>query len=102
MVLRDVIREAIPNVKEMLGWGIPVFSGRENICYIPEPLKSSSDSGRSVRICFKFAPEIDPAGYLLMGGRKRYGCRTFSAAEAIDLTALTNILANARAREEGL
>ena len=34
MILRDLIKETLPEATEKLSWGAPFYSGRRNICFI--------------------------------------------------------------------
>ena len=94
-VLRELIHETLPDVKEKISWGSPFFNGRRNICYLWVPTKKGVRDVRTIGICFKWAKDIDHAGYLEMGDRAMYGCHYFTEPEDIDVEALVGILEKA-------
>ncbi|WP_197493959.1 DUF1801 domain-containing protein [Lewinella sp. 4G2] len=98
LVLRELIHETLPEVKEKISWGSPFFNGKRNICYLWVPSKKNPNNAGELGICFNYAPDIEHGGYLDMADRTRYGCHYFNSAEEIDVEALRDILLKAWAR----
>ena len=95
LLLRGIIVETLPEVTEKMAWGAPFFNGARTICYLWLPAKKGKLKQTAIGLCFKYAPQIDTAGYLDMANRKLFGCRYFTGAEEVDVDEIVGLLERA-------
>ncbi|MEM6773155.1 MAG: DUF1801 domain-containing protein, partial [Bacteroidota bacterium] len=84
-ILREIVKENLPEVREKLSWGAPFYHGRRSICFIwPASIPwGKLDAG--VALGFARADALDHNGYLSQEERKQIGRCVFLTAEEIDV-----------------
>lgn len=86
-VLRDLILDSIPNVKEKLSYNVPFYKRHSNICFIwPASVPWGKHNQKGVRLGFtKGYLMNDDMGYLDKGDRKQVYTKDFMSASEIDV-----------------
>jgi len=85
-LLRDLVFECIPNVKEKLSFNVPFFSRKKNICCIwPASVPWGNVPENSIVLGFTQGHRLpDPYGVLNSGTRKYVRTIEFLNSEEID------------------
>ncbi len=94
-VLREIIFEEVPNVKEKLSYNVPFYSREQRICFIwPASIPWGNNQGSGVKLGFN-------KGYLMnhplieMGDRKKIGEIYFNSVNEIDVVMIRDLLMEA-------
>ena len=87
LLLQDIIKTTLPEVKEKLSYNVPFYKLRKNICYIwpASILWGKSKSYEGVRLGFNYGYLIDPMStYLNLGNRKNVAWIDITELELIN------------------
>ncbi|WP_273444550.1 DUF1801 domain-containing protein [Neolewinella agarilytica] len=99
-ILRELIRETIPDCREKISWGAPFYYGRKSICFV---WPASIPWGRltsGVALGFTRGRELDHEGFLQFGDRKIIGRHIFISPEEIDVEQIVRLLQSASALDK--
>ena len=96
-VLRDLIFEALPSIREKKSYGAPFYFGKKAICYVwPANITwGGKRQGEGVTLGFHQAKSLSHAGFLSFGTRKIIGSHVFMTAEEIDVDKVKALLKQA-------
>ena len=94
-VLRELILETLPDVREKLSWGAPFCFGRQSICYVWPASVPWGKLTEGVALGFTKADRLDHAGYLTRTEGSRLGRHIFSATEDIEVDRVQELLRQA-------
>lgn len=85
-ILREIILDSIPDVKEKLSYNVPFYSRYSNICFLwPASVPWGNHQQEGVRLGFTKGYLInDDMGYLDKGARKQVYTKDFSNAQEIE------------------
>ncbi|MEZ4951516.1 MAG: DUF1801 domain-containing protein [Saprospiraceae bacterium] len=102
-VLRDLILETIPNVKEKLAYNVPYYSVFKNICFIwPGAVPWGKVTVEGVNFGFTSGHLLsDDHHYMEAGTRKYVTMRKFLKPSDIDVEILTSLLVEAAIIDQG-
>ena len=100
LILEEIIKESIPDVKTKLSWNVPFFHRNKTICFIwPGSIPWGKKTKEGVEFGFAqgFRME-DPTEFLEKGTRKRIHTKTFYSLEEIEnsIDIISDLLAEAR------
>lgn len=86
-VLRELIFECIPEVKEKLSYNVPFYSKHKRICFIwPASVPWGNHKQEGVRLGFANGNLMnDDIGYLDKGERKQVYTKDFMSVKEIDV-----------------
>lgn len=76
LILRDLIRETLPQCSEKLSYNVPFYKINKTICFIwpASILWGKKKSYEGVRLGFNYGNQLDPNGHFLaLGDRKSVG-----------------------------
>lgn len=95
LLLQDVIKATLPQIKEKLSYNVPFYKLNKTICFIwPASIfwgKTKSYDG--VRLGFTYGYLIDPnSTYLDLGNRKYGAWIDFKSVEEIDVQKIVSFL----------
>ena len=99
-ILRELVRENLPEAREKLSWGAPFYHGRRSICYIWPASIPWGKLKEGVALGFTKAYLLDHGGYLNVGERKQLGRHVFLSPEEIDVEIVTALLQQALALDQ--
>ena len=94
-ILRELIFETLPEVREKKSYGAPFYFGRTAVCYVwPASITwGGKEQGTGVMLGFNRGRAIDPeAKCLVFKDRKTIGHLSFAGAEDIDVELITELL----------
>ncbi|OEK02861.1 hypothetical protein BFP97_15605 [Roseivirga sp. 4D4] len=92
-VLRNLVFECIPEVKEKLSYNVPFFRGRKTICFIWPGSVPWGGTFKGVQFGFtKGHLMLNEDGYLEAGTRKYVRTKTFRSLQEIDFEKLRSLL----------
>jgi len=93
-ILRDIIRDTLPEIREKKSYGVPFYRGKKTICYVwPASITwGGKQQGEGVTIGFYQARKLDHGGFLEFGTKKVIGHHRFLAAEEIEVEQLEAVL----------
>ena len=93
-ILRDIIRETLPEIREKKSYGAPFYFGKKAVCYVwPASITwGGKKQGEGVTIGFNQARKLDHEGFLEFGTKKVIGQHRYLAAEEIDVVWLAGLL----------
>ena len=96
-ILRQLIRETLPEIREKKSYGAPFYFGKKAICYVwPCSITwGGRRQGAGVTLGFQQARKFDPEGKLDYGNRKLIGTRVYLRAEDIDVAVVEEWLRQA-------
>lgn len=96
-VLRELIFESLPNIREKKSYGAPFYFGKKAICYVwPASITwGGKRQGKGVTLGFHQAKSLHHDGYLSFGTRKVIGSHVFLTAEEIDVEKVILLLKQA-------
>ena len=96
-VLRELIFETLPEIREKKSYGAPFYFGRKMICYVwPASITwGGKRQGEGVTLGFSQAKTLNHGGFLAFGNRKSIGSHVFKTAEEIDVERVIDLLNNA-------
>ena len=95
LVLQDLIKCTLPEVKEKLSYYVPFYKINKNICFIwpASVLWGKTKSYEGVRLGFSYGYLIDPtSSYLDLGNRKYGAWVDFKSVHEIDVTKMVSLL----------
>ena len=95
LVLQDLIKCTLPEVKEKLSYNVPFYKINKNICFIwpASVLWGKTKSYEGVRLGFSYGYLIDPtSSYLDLGNRKYGAWVDFKSVHEIDVTKMVSLL----------
>jgi hypothetical protein len=94
IILRDIIRETLPGIREKKSYGAPFYFGKKAVCYVwPASITwGGKKQGEGVTIGFNEALKLDHDGFLEFGGKKVIGHHRFLTAEEIAVERLEALL----------
>lgn len=97
MILRDLILETLPGIREKKSYGAPFYFGRKAICYVwPASITwGGKRQGEGVTLGFNQAKQLNHNGWLTFGTRKQIGSHVFITAEQIDQEVVVRLLREA-------
>ena len=84
-LLRGIVFDHIPNVREKLSYNVPYYSLRRRIRFIwPSAIPWSGNKDEGVQLGFCAADKLNnDVGFLEMGDRKQVGIKNFSTVEHV-------------------
>ena len=92
-VLRDIVYECIPEVKEKLSYNVPFFRGKKTICYIWPGAVPWGTISEGVIMGFSQGHKLhDPEGYLEAGKKKVMRSKKFKSIQDIDFDRMREFL----------
>jgi len=92
-VLRQLVYDCIPEVKEKLSYNVPFFRVKKTICYIwPGSVPWGNSSPGKVSIGFNKGYLLEDDGYLEAGKKKVIKSKTFETLQEIDFEVLRILL----------
>lgn len=96
-VLRALIFESLPDIREKKSYGAPFYFGKKAICYVwPASITwGGKKQGTGVTLGFNQAKALDHAGFLSFGTRKYIGSHVFLTAAEIDVEKVVALLKSA-------
>ena len=101
LILRDLIRETLPHLREKLSWGAPFYHGRRSVCYVWPASVPWGKLESGVALGFSRADLLDHGGYLgAQGAGKKMGRHVFHAPEEIDVEYVVGLLRAAGANDQ--
>lgn len=84
-ILKEIILETIPDVKEKLSWNVPFFYRNKTICFIwPGSVPWGKKTYEGVQLGFAKGYLMKPNDFLEVGSRKQIFTKTFYSAEEIE------------------
>ena len=84
-LLKDIIQDTIPDVKEKLSWNVPFFYKKKTICFIwPGSIPWGKKTKNGVELGFSKGFLMRPNDYLEQGNRKQIHLKRFYTAEEIE------------------
>ncbi|WP_020569256.1 DUF1801 domain-containing protein [Neolewinella persica] len=96
-VLRALIFETLPDIREKKSYGAPFYFGTKAICYVwPASITwGGKRQGKGVTLGFNQAKKLNHSGFLDFGSRKNIGSHVFLTAEEIDVKRVVELLKSA-------
>jgi hypothetical protein len=96
-VLRELIFETLPDIREKKSYGAPFYFGKKMICYVwPGSITwGGKQQGEGVTLGFSQAKTLNHGGFLAFGNRKSIGSHAFKTAEEIDVERVVDLLKSA-------
>jgi len=97
-MLKELIYDAIPEIKEKLSWNVPFFYKNQTICFIwPGSIPWGKKTYEGVQLGFNKGHLMKPNELMEQGDRKQITLKTFRSAEEIEdnLEAISAILKEA-------
>ncbi|MFK8162911.1 MAG: DUF1801 domain-containing protein [Lewinella sp.] len=96
-VLRELIFESLPDIREKKSYGAPFYFGKKAVCYIwPASITwGGKRQGEGVTMGFNQAKKLNHEGFLNFGTRKSIGSHVFKVAEDIDVERVVALLKEA-------
>lgn len=82
-ILRDLVRENLPDVREKLSWGAPFYHAWQSICFIRPASIPWGKIQAGVALGFTGADQLDHGGWLDLTEGKSIGRRVFLRPEDI-------------------
>jgi hypothetical protein len=97
MVLRELIFEALPDIREKKSYGAPFYFGKKMICYVwPASITwGGKRQGEGVTLGFSQAKKLKHGNFLNFGTRKSIGSHVFRRAEEIEVEKVVGLLKSA-------
>ncbi|MEZ4923412.1 MAG: DUF1801 domain-containing protein [Crocinitomicaceae bacterium] len=84
-LLRDIIKQTIPDIKEKLSWNVPFYYRNKTICFIwPGSVPWGKKTKNGVEFGFAKGYLMTPNNYLETGNRKQVHLKTFYTLEEIE------------------
>ncbi|MEM1359971.1 MAG: DUF1801 domain-containing protein [Bacteroidota bacterium] len=99
-ILRELIRETLPECREKLSWGAPCYYGKRMICFVWPASIPWGKMERGVAFGFSKAQQLDHNGFLVFEGRKQVGRHIYLAPEDIDVDQVIDLLRAAWALDQ--
>ncbi|MEO0732047.1 MAG: DUF1801 domain-containing protein [Bacteroidota bacterium] len=99
-ILRDLIQETLPDIREKLSWGAPFYHGRRSVCFVWPASIPWGKLTEGVALGFSRANELNHDGWLGKGNRKRIGRHIFHQPEEIDVERVIDLLQQAWAIDQ--
>jgi hypothetical protein len=101
-ILRGLIFDTLPGIKEKLSFNVPFYSQHKGICYIwPGAVSWGSKTWQGVEFGFNYGHLLaDEMNYLERGNRKQVYNKRFLAAKEINLEILSDYLLEAAEIDE--
>lgn len=102
-LLKDIILDTIPDVKEKLSWNVPFFYKKKTICYVwPGSVPWGKKTSEGVTLGFNQGHLLDHQGYLEAGNRKQIHNKVFYSIEEVerDVDILIQLLEKANALDK--
>lgn len=96
-ILRELVKEHLPEAREKLSWGAPFYHGRRSICYIWPASIPWGKINEGVALGFTRADLINHDGYLGPDAGKKLGRHVYLSPEEIDVERITGLLLQAKA-----
>jgi hypothetical protein len=97
-ILKELIQDTIPDIKEKLSWNVPFFYQKKSICFIwPGSIPWGKKTYEGVQLGFAKGYLMKPNNFLEKGDRKQIFIKTFFDISEIekDVTIITNPLIEA-------
>jgi hypothetical protein len=94
-ILRDLVKEHLPNAREKLSWGAPFYHGRRSVCFIWPASIPWGKLENGVALGFSRARELDHHGFLGFDTRKQVGRHLFLRPEEINIEVVVGLLQQA-------
>ena len=94
-ILRELVKETLPEAREKLSWGAPFYHGKRSICFIWPASIPWGKLDEGVALGFTKAHLLDHDGFLGTDTRKQLGRHVFGAPEEIDVERVRSLLAAA-------
>ena len=91
-LLRSIIYECIPEIKEKLSYNVPFFKLKKTICFIWPGSVPWGGTFEGVQLGFSKGHLLSHAGYLDAGKRKFVRIKTFKPPQDIDFEIVRNLL----------
>lgn len=85
LILDEIIKETLPEIRSKLSWNVPFYFGRKNICFIwPGAVPWGKKTKPHVEFGFTRGHVLDdPENFLEMGQRKQVGLKIYNTADEI-------------------
>lgn len=99
-ILRTLVKENLPDVREKLSWGAPFYHGKRSICFIWPASIPWGKLQEGVALGFARADVLEHHGFLGIDNRKQIGRHVFLRAEEIDVEAVSDLLQQALAFDQ--
>ena len=99
-ILREIVKENLPNAREKLSWGAPFYHGKRSICFIWPASIPWGKLDKGVALGFARADALNHNGFLGNSEGKQIGRHVFTSAEEIDVALVTNLLQQALAFDD--
>ncbi len=100
VILRDLVRETIPGVREKLSWGAPFYHGKRSICFIWPASIPWGKLDEGVALGFTKANQLSHQDLLNLTEGKQIGRLVFLRPEDIDVEQVVQLLHEAREIDE--
>lgn len=94
-ILRELVKENLPGVREKLSWGAPFYHGKRSICFIWPASIPWGKLKEGVVLGFSQAKALDHDGFLGLGTRKQFGRHVFLLPEDINVAVAEKLLRQA-------
>ena len=83
-LLKELIQDAIPDIKEKLSWNVPFFYKKKSICFIwPGSIPWGKKTYSGVQLGFTKGYLMKPNDFLEKGNRKQIYTKTFQTVDEI-------------------
>jgi len=99
-ILRELIRETMPDCREKLSWGAPFYYGRKSICFVWPASIPWGKLTSGVALGFSRGRELGHEGFLEFDDRKTIGRHVFYSPEEIDVEQVVRLLLVAMALDK--
>ncbi|UKN00783.1 DUF1801 domain-containing protein [Paracrocinitomix mangrovi] len=84
-ILRDIIQDSLPDIKEKLSWNVPFYFKNKNICFIwPGSIPWGKQTKKGVELGFTKGYLLKPNDFLEKGNRKQVYIKTFYSVDEIE------------------
>ena len=84
-MLKELIQDTVPDVKEKLSWNVPFFYKKKTICFIwPGSVPWGKKTYEGVQLGFTRAHKMKSNTFLEKGKRKQVFTKTFYSPEEIE------------------
>lgn len=95
-ILRQLVKDVLPDITEKLSYGVPYFFGNRRICMIWPASIPKGGVKKGVLFGFSYGNRLkDENGYLDKGRNKQVYYRIYLSADEIDFEALAALLREA-------